>query len=141
MAGSTTFLWAAAGLIGLISVAPGIDRAVSNDVPANEAVDGYVIERAPDGQFYVDGQVGGTNVRFLVDPDADSVLIAGPDAERIGLPAGNTNVTLDSLSVGPTRQQAVAAQVAPAMPVSLLGRAYLARLAAAELRGDRLILR
>ena len=141
MAGSTTFLWAAAGLIGLISVAPGMDRAVSDDVPANEAVEGYAIERAPDGQFYVDGQVGGTNVRFLVDPDADSVLIAGPDAERIGLQAGNANVTLDSLTVGPTRQQAVAAQVAPAMPVSLLGRAYLSRLAAAELRGDRLILR
>ena len=141
MAGSTTFLWAAAGLIGLISVAPEMDRAVSDDVPAHEAVDGYAIERAPDGQFYVDGQIGGTNVRFLVDPEADAVLIAGPDAARIGLPAGNANVTLDSLTVGPTRQRAVAAQVAPAMPVSLLGRAYLSRLAAADVRGDRLILR
>ncbi len=141
MAGSTSFLWAAAGLIGLISVAPGIDRAVPNNVPANEGVDGFAIERAADGQFYVDGQVGGTNVRFLVDPDANAVLIAGPDAERIGLSAGNGSVTLDSLSVGPTRQRAIAAQVAPAMPVSILGRTYLDRLATADVRGDRLILR
>ncbi len=141
MAGSTSFLWVAAGVVGLISVAPGIDRAVSDNVRTDEAVDGHAIDRSPDGQFYVNGQIGGTNVRFLVDPHADAVLIAGPDAERIGLPAGSANVTLDNLSVGPTRQQAVAAKVAPAMPVSVLGRAYLARLATADVRGDRLVLK
>lgn len=141
MAGSTSFLWLAAGVIGLISVAPGIDRVVPDKTPADEAVDGYAIDRAFDGQFYVNGKIGGTSVRFLVDPDADAVLIAGPDAARVGLPAAGGNVTLDSLSIGPTRQQAVAAKVAPAIPVSVLGRAYLSRLAAADVRGDRLILR
>lgn len=141
MAGSTSLLWAMAGVVGLISVAPGIDRVVSNSAQGDVAVDGYAIDRAPDGQFYVDGQVGGTQVRFLVDPDADAVLIAGPDAERIGLPAGGANVTLESVTVGPTRQQAVAAQVAPAMPVSVLGRFYLSQLAAADVQGDRLVLK
>jgi len=141
MAGSTSFLWAGAGLIGLISVAPSIDHAVTPDAPAARPAGGYAIDRAPDGQFYVDGRIGNARVRFLVDPDADKVLIAGPDAERIGLPAGSANVTLDSLTVGPTRQQAVAAQIAPSMPVSLLGRAYLSRLAVVEVSGDRLTLR
>lgn len=141
MAGSTSLLWIAAGLVGLISVAPGIDRALPEKTHADDAVDGHAIARAPDGQFYVNGRVGETDVRFLVDLEAEAVLIAGSDAERIGLRAGGGSVTLDSLTIGPTRQRGVAAQVAPAMPVSVLGRTYLSRLAATQVRGDRLILR
>lgn len=142
MAGSTSLLWIAAGLVGLISVAPGIDRALPEKTDGQETVEGHTIARAPDGQFYVNGRVGDTDVRFLVDPEAEAVLIAGPDAEWIGLRAGGgSSVMLDSLTIGPTRQRGVAAQVASAMPVSVLGRTYLSRLAATQVRGDRLILR
>lgn len=134
-------MWVAAGLAGLVSVAPGIDRAVSDESAAQEAVDGFAIDRAPDGQFYVDGQIGGMTVRFLVDQDADAVLIAGRDAERIGLAPAGGRVRLPSLAIGPARQQSVTAQVASTMPVSVLGRSYLDRIAGTEVRGDRLILR
>lgn len=141
MAGSASLLWVAAGVIGLISVAPGIDRAVADHDREQAVESGHAISRARDGQFYLDGRIGQTPVRFMVDPDTDTLLIAGPDAAQLGLPREGGTVTLDSIEIGTARQRAVSARVAPAMPVSLIGRAYLSRLTGAEVRGDRLILR
>lgn len=137
MAGSFSLLWAAIAVVGLAAVAPGLDRAVS--AGATEAPGGFSIPRGPDGQFYVEGRVGATGVRFLVDLNAEEVIISGPDAERIGL--AGTHVSLPAVTVGPTAQQGVAARIASAMPVSLLGRAYLARVAVARVQGDRLVLK
>jgi predicted aspartyl protease len=137
MAGSSALLWVAAAVVGLATVAPELDQAVSVD-PA-EMPGGFAIPRGPDGQFYVEGKVGEIPVRFLVDPNLEEVVISGTDAERLGVVEGQ--VSLPAIAVGPTVQQGVTARIAPAMPVSLLGRAYLSRLAVAQVQGDRLVLR
>lgn len=43
------------------------------------------ISRAADGLFYVDGEVNGTPVRFLVDTGATTVVLAPADAARAGI--------------------------------------------------------
>ena len=40
---------------------------------------------AADGHYYVDGQINGTGVRFVVDTGATTVAINRQDAKRIGL--------------------------------------------------------
>jgi len=143
MAGSIPLLWIAAGLIGLATVAPQIEQAVDGGHSRAEAGGGYAIPRAGDGQFYVEGRAGDVAVRFLVDQGSDTVLLAGSDAARMGLAArpGFVPVTLPRLAVGPHELRDVQAIVAPDLPVSLLGRSFLDRLAAAEVQRDRMVLR
>ena len=140
MAGSASLLWVAAGLIGLMTVAPEIDRVVAA-ADAEQVSGGFAIPRAPDGQFYVDGKAGETPVRFLIDSGTDAVLLSGWDAQRLGIAPEAGSVTLASLAIGPLEVREVTVQVAPDLPVSLLGRAFLSRHAAAEVLRDRMILR
>ncbi len=140
MAGSLSVLGIAAGLIGLVTLAPEL-AGPPEQVP--EPASGYVIPRAPDGQFYVEGKADGAAVRFMVDPGADRVLIAGVDAARLGLKAGPgfSEVVLPRLSVGPHQLTQVAAVIAPDLPVSLLGRSFLSRLAGAGIEDGKMVLR
>ena len=48
------------------------------------------ISRAPDGHFYLDAQVNGAQVHFLVDTGASMVALTAADAQRAGiaLPSG-----------------------------------------------------
>lgn len=139
MAGSASLLWVAAGLIGLATVAPSIDQ-MAGSPEAEITSDGFSVPRAADGQFYLEAKVGGKPVRFLVDSGIDDVVLAGVDAERIGF-AGSGRAELPSLTLGPRHASRVAARVAPKLPVSLIGRSYLTRTAAAEFGRDRLVLR
>lgn len=137
MAGSASLLWVAAGLIGLATVAPRIDRAVTEP---DVQVEGFVIPRAPDGQFYIDARAGDVPVRFLVDNGIDEVLLTADDATRLGLdPSGP--LTLPTVAIGPAVLPDVTVRIAPDLPVSLIGRAFLSRTANAEIRRDRLVLR
>lgn len=142
MAGSASLLWVLAGFAGLATVAPRLDEAIEPK-SASEAASGFSIERAPDGQFYAEGAVGSVAVRLMVDQGADKVLLAKDDAERLGFEVkpGFTAITLPALSVGPHRLRDVEAVIAPDLPVSLLGRSFLARLSGVEVRRDRLTLR
>lgn len=139
MAGSASLLWSIAGLVGLVTVAPKLDEAVG---PAPRQTAGFAIERAPDGQFYADAKIGEAMVRMMVDPRADKVLLSGDDARILGIAsdARFTPVTLERLSVGPYSIDGVEAVVAPDLPVSLLGRSYLARLKSVAVERERMIL-
>jgi aspartyl protease family protein len=138
MAGSGALTWIAAGLIGLATVAPGLEQLGEPAAPSQE---GAAIARAPDGQFYTDASISGVQLRMLVDPGADRVLLTPEDARRIGLHpgAGFAAVTLPLVSVGGIEAREVEAVIAPDLPVSLLGRSYL-RHANAKIDGDRLTL-
>lgn len=132
MAGSHFLLWALAGFAGLASVAPQIDRAVDAGAASGDEA-GFAIPCARDGQFYVGGRVGDVPVRFLVDPDADAVILAGADADRIA-------ATPTTISVGPRRATDLPLRVSRDLPVSILGRPFLVS-GGSVVRGDRLILR
>lgn len=110
------------------------------------------------GHFYVDAQVDGTAVRFLVDTGATRVVLDPADARRIGIHvrapdftgrAGTANgvvriapVTLRRVRIGPLALRHVEAAVNEApMGISLLGMSFLERLDGYAVERDRLVLR
>jgi aspartyl protease family protein len=116
------------------------------------------LERAPDSHFYLDMQVNGRPMRFLVDTGASSVALSPSDARRLGLAVGPHDYTgtaqtaagaaafapvrLDSMRAGPldaTDVQAVVLSVETGMP--LLGQSFLRRLDEVTVRGDVMTLR
>lgn len=116
-----------------------------------------VIDRSPDGHFYVDAQVNGAIVHFLVDTGATAVSLTPADAQSAGLsfnPAqfetvGTTAsgalrgalVTLDRVSLGSRSASHVSAVVMEGGDRSLLGQSFLSQLSAVEIHGDRMVLR
>ena len=116
------------------------------------------IGRDRSGHFAVEGNVDGTNVRFLVDTGAITIALCAEDARRIGFEDGELRFTqpimtangrafaapvrLDSVSIGGIERRDVAASVAApgALAQSLLGMNFVGTLASFEIRGDRLIL-
>lgn len=116
------------------------------------------LERAPDSHFYLDMQVNGRPMRFLVDTGASSVALSPSDARRLGLtvgphdytgtaqtaagPAAFAPIRLDTMRAGPlgaTDVQAVVLSVETGMP--LLGQSFLRRLDEVTVRGDVMTLR
>ena len=114
--------------------------------------------RGGDGHFYIDAEVNGEPVRFLVDTGASDIVLSPADARRLGFsPSALTfnriyetangvgrgaPVVLESVAVGGIRFREVAASVNDsAMSDSLLGMSFLDRLSGYEVRGDSLILR
>jgi len=114
--------------------------------------------RSGDGHFYIDAQVNGRPVRFLVDTGATDIVLSPTDARRLGFGRSaltfdrvyetangvgrGAPVMLDSVAVGQLRYPEVAASVNDApMSDSLLGMSFLDRLSGYEVRGDSLVLR
>jgi len=96
------------------------------------------------GQFYADGQVNGSHVRFMLDTGATSVLLPASEAVRLGIryhrgqlgriqtangSAPAYRVMLDSVTVGDITAYDVEAVVAEAqgLDVALLGMSFLNR--------------
>lgn len=149
------------------AVAPPAPDAVASPEPggatppparAGNDITETVIARSADSHFYVDAEVNGAPVRFLIDSGASAVVLTPEDASRAGiaaLPADYTAeaqtangpvrlkpVTLDRVAVGGIEAAGVAAAVSEGgLPVSLLGQSYLARLSKVEIEGDRMVLR
>jgi aspartyl protease family protein len=115
------------------------------------------LTRSADSHFYADAQVNGTNVRFLVDTGASSVVLTREDAERAGIGAGDYSArgigaggevrlmpsTANRLALGPIAADNVPVMVAEegGLPVSLLGQSFLSRVASVTIERDRLVLR
>jgi len=103
------------------------------------------------GQFYADGKVNGGHVRFVVDTGATTVLLPGPDADRLGIDYKNKGqqgristangtatayrVVLDTVTIGGITAYNVEAVVAEGsgLDVALLGMSFLNR---TEMRRD-----
>lgn len=117
---------------------------------------GIVLERAPDGHFYADAKVNGTDVRFLVDTGATGVVLTRADARRASIGAGEFSargigaggevrlqpVTLARLTLGTAAVDNLPAMVAGGnLPVSLLGQSLLRRWGEVTIAGDRMVLR
>ncbi len=101
------------------------------------------------GHFYVDGQVNGGALRFVVDTGATAIVIPAADAGRLRInyragkpitmqtaagPSSAYLVTLDSVRVGGIELQGVLAVVTEGgLGVALLGNTFLNRM---EMRRD-----
>lgn len=137
-----------------------VATAGSGDTAAEESTDdeaGHVLSlrAGAGGHFWVDAEVNGSTVRFVVDTGATSVVLSEEDADRAGLrlsprdytqlqrTAGGTvraaPVTLREVRIGALGLSDVEAAVNPALSgVSLLGMTFLNRLDGYEVRGDTL---
>ncbi len=130
----------------------------SDGPSADPATGDAELSKASDGHYWAQGQVNGTDVRFLVDTGASNVALTIEDARRLGfdpqslvydVPVHTANgetraakVRLASLSVGDARVQDVEAMVVQqGLTTSLLGMSYLGRLSRIEATPEALILR
>lgn len=111
------------------------------------------IERAADGLFYLDGEVNGTPVRFLIDSGATAIVLAPADAERAGIDvqgsgrpaamrttAGMTDMrwaTAHHVSIaGLALRDAEVAVPGDGLQISLLGQNALSRIGPVTFDGD-----
>jgi aspartyl protease family protein len=149
--------------------AEGLRAAFSQPVPASPFSRGVKIMttrahvagaphslwRSDDGLFYVDAEINGASVHFLVDTGASMIVLTADDARRVGAAptdyslsadtaAGKSKmakVTLANMRVGATSAEAVPAAVAQQeLGVSLLGQNWLSHLASVTIEGDRMTL-
>lgn len=117
-----------------------------------------VVERGPDGHYWLDAEVNGETIRFLVDTGASHVILTQDDAQAVGLhltaadytavyqtangEARAAPVLLNRVEVGDIALTDVVAAVNGApLPQSLLGMSFLQRLSGFEIQGERMILR
>lgn len=115
------------------------------------------IRSGTDGHFVAAADVDGTDVRFLVDTGASSVVLTPEDAERIGLRVSERDftlvyhtangtvraapVTLRHVRIGSLVVRDVEAAVNEvSIGISLLGMSFLSRLDGYQVQGNQLIL-
>ncbi len=138
----------------------GLWSDIRRDImPVQEvAQDGSVeVPRAEDGHYYLTMTINGTGVPFMVDTGASGMVLAGKDAETLGIDpatlsflgeASTANgvvrtarVTLPLVELGPFRNEGFQAFVTEgALDQSLLGMDYLGQFRM-EFDGGKLILR
>ncbi|MGH7124391.1 MAG: retropepsin-like aspartic protease family protein [Stellaceae bacterium] len=159
--GALAFVLAPGGLVEryLTHQLPGPSQAMQT-VPDHPppAPNENVYRRARDGHFYVDADVNGVRIRFLVDTGATYVALSPADARSAGLQIFDSDYTARSSTAnGVTRVAPVilrqveldqlqlfdvrAVVLEKPMPVSLLGMSFLSRLEGYETRNDELVLR
>lgn len=134
--------------------APGIAAGVASP---NGPPEDTLIEKRANGHFYVDAQVNGQLVSFVVDTGATLVALTVEDARRIGIPFSQSEFTVVAQGAsGPVRGQVfelgsvsvdgksvtnVGGAVLEGLPVSLLGQSYLSRISSVQMAGDHMTLR
>jgi aspartyl protease family protein len=132
--------------------------AVAKPMSAPEPEIDKVIERSDDGHFYVDAEVNGQLVHFLIDTGASSVVLTMADAKHVGLPfseeqfsviarGASGDVSGQIMKIGRVaigRKEAFdveGAVVAEGLDVSLLGQSFLSRIGTLVIDGDKMVLR
>lgn len=126
--------------------------AVQQDVAGGE----LHVRQAPDGHFWVDAEINGEPVRFLIDSGATTTSISRATAERAGIePRGlramvrtaNGIVTVnrgraESLRVGPIERSDLGVHISEAFgDMNVIGMNFLSTLSGWEVKGRTLVLR
>lgn len=116
-----------------------------------------VLQRGENGHFFVNAQVNGMPVRFLVDTGASTVALTTTDAQRVGLQfsrgefdrvgtgasgaVNGTFVTLASVDVQGKSVTNVEGVIIDGGEISLLGQSFLRRMGKIEIAGDTMVIR
>lgn len=115
------------------------------------------LPRAPDGHYYLNAEVNGVPVRFVVDTGASQIVLSRQDAQSAGIDTSRlaylgraqtangevrtARVQLDSIAVGPVRDEGVRAVVNEGeLQQSLLGMSYLQLYSRVEITDGKLVL-
>lgn len=132
-----------------------------NVAPSQSYIDGMAtveVPRSPDGHYYLDLDIDGISVRFVIDTGASDVVLTKADAKRIGIDVENlfygdiantangevrtARVRLQNVRLGEIVDLTVGASVNEGeMGTSLLGMTYLQRYSKIELGGGKMVLR
>ena len=116
-----------------------------------------MIKAEANGHFYVEAEIDGNTVDFIVDTGATNVALSPSDAKELGIRPRSSEYTiqmhtangivraapvlLDYVRLGPLEMRNVHATVQEAeMGISLLGLSFLSRLESYEVRGNKLYL-
>jgi len=114
------------------------------------------IRRAEDGHFWVDGELNGRPVRFLVDSGATITTITGDTAERVGIERdGGFGVMVDTANgttlvdrgraervrIGPIERSGLAVHIARGESINVIGMNFLSTLSAWGVEGSTLRLK
>ncbi|WP_291844030.1 TIGR02281 family clan AA aspartic protease [Maricaulis sp.] len=116
-----------------------------------------VLARQFDGHFYIDTEINGTEVNFLIDTGATGVALTLDDARRVGIRTDRLEFSIQT-STAAGRSMAAAVEIrtldlpgrtferVPALVMSggersLLGMTVLERFDVIEIRRDQLVLR
>ena len=160
-----------ASIVAMFAAGWGVQRLLTGDRSASptaiqeiavskedaDAAQGHTeIRRDSSGQFHIEGQVNGEDVRFLVDTGADVVALTIDDASRMGIDAdpssfepimqtasGTANgirVNIERLAVAGGEYENVESVVVEGLSVNLLGQSALRQMGKVELQGDRLLI-
>ena len=125
--------------------------------PAREAAtqgQETLLTRRSDGHFYVDAEVNGELVNFVIDTGATDVVLPVGTARRLGIPFSISEFTvigrgasgpvrgkvikLDRVSVDGKEVRNIDAAIAEGLDQPLLGQAYLSRISSVEMSKDRM---
>ncbi len=128
--------------------APAPARPAAEDGAPRETL----LKRRSDGHFYVDAQVNGELVNFVVDTGASGVVLPVGTARRLGIPFSEgeftvigsgasgpvrgTLIQLDRVSIDGKEVRDVEGAIAEGLDQPLLGQTYLSRLSSLEISGD-----
>lgn len=152
-------LWALI-FVGVIAAVGMWDSIRTTLTPAQSVSDDGTrisIPQSVDGHYYVTLEVNGTAQRFLIDTGATDIVLTRGAAKNIGIDpdgliysgsAGTANgivktapVTLESVSLGPVRDENVRAMINDgALFTPLLGMSYLNRYAKIEISKGAMVL-
>lgn len=128
------------------------DEPFSSDAPAPTE-----FNRSENGHFYVNAEVNGELVEFIVDTGASTVALTEDDARRVGLDFSSgefdvigegasgevrgKHVSLDIVSIEGKKVRDVRGAIIEGGSMSLLGQSYLSRIGGIEMSGDHMVLR
>ena len=113
------------------------------------------VPMAIDGHFWVEGEINGEPVKFLVDSGATMTTVGRRTAERVGLPLENARDQLvrtgagiirvasaraDSVAVGPIERRNMSVHVADREDLNVLGMNFLSTLERWGVEGRWLVL-
>ena len=117
-----------------------------------------VINRSDDGHFYVDAEVNGQLVHFVVDTGATSVALTLVDAQRVGIPVSPEHFEVVARGAsGDVRGQEININriaidqkevydahglvLDTGLDISLLGQSFLSKVGTVLIEGDKMTLR
>jgi aspartyl protease family protein len=135
-----------------------VETSTNASVDATPPVEGSLeIPRSADGHFYADVDLNGAKLHMLIDTGATQIALSREDARSAGIATsismpnvigegadGSIHgevVTIDRISLGNARAEAMPAVVLNGGGQSLLGQSFLAKFAAVEIHGDTMTLR
>lgn len=132
--------------------------SAQSPAPAGEAaaaqgeVKETLLKRRSDGHFYVDAEVNGELVNFVIDTGATDVVLPVDTARRLGIdfsesefvvigrgasgPVRGKVIKLDKVSVDGKEVRNIDAAIAEGLDQPLLGQAYLSRISSVEMSKD-----